>query len=611
MEEHEDLKTRFEALSKGAYFEVLVPRSSDFDALGVLSNGSPEDLAKAPTRRNLFFDEKARLQLVLKTPSGEKEVRELLPGLQIVLAAHATDAVPQGGGNAASASGKQDLTTVTISAAESAKLLRVGQQTYVVWTPTLHIPWPRARLQRPAIYFTANLLMSPETTDQHAKPQTDHLTPYEPLPANVLEPLNFDPAFRGKKIYLSEDRITKVAPSGARTKLNEQVVKPIRGASKRAFPTMPALFTRMKYSAIPDGTVVSLHIESSQVIAGIFDVKCISVHSTRPVDSSTALARVGDGSGTSTTADSMLQNLTDVTFPVQMQAGDETVLLYHLKSQNVDNAAPSQTTLCVAIQATAALEQGSQIDLDIAFQSQVSPGKSAPERTYNWARPLSASSSQKPRQSTQSDPQPASIVGAGKHENVGSGVTFYLTAPRSTHQGQDMPLNIKCINKSSKPRRFAVLPLHRRSMQATPPAHSSMDDADLVAGIFSAPILQREKAADVFCDTPDVRIGPVPPGACFETEMNFHVVLASGVLDLGTISIVDLDTKQRVDVTELPDVIALEGIESGEPYIRRGTIPRRNDKVTKQMDAARQRWHRKTAEWMDRKALRTGDDAIP
>ena len=50
-----NLKTRFELLSKGAYFEVLLPRSSDFDAVALLRDGSPEELAKAPTRRNLFF----------------------------------------------------------------------------------------------------------------------------------------------------------------------------------------------------------------------------------------------------------------------------------------------------------------------------------------------------------------------------------------------------------------------------------------------------------------------------------------------------------------------------------------------------------------------------
>lgn len=49
-----DLKSRFEALSP-AYLEVRLPKAHDFDAAGFLRAGSPEELARAPSRRNLFF----------------------------------------------------------------------------------------------------------------------------------------------------------------------------------------------------------------------------------------------------------------------------------------------------------------------------------------------------------------------------------------------------------------------------------------------------------------------------------------------------------------------------------------------------------------------------
>ncbi|KAK4543703.1 hypothetical protein LTR36_005348 [Oleoguttula mirabilis] len=606
MEDHDDLKSRFEALSKGAYFEVLVPRSSDFDALTVLRDGSPEELAKAPTRRNLFFDERARVQLVLKTPIREHEVRNLLRSLQIVLAAHATDAVPQGSSNAASASGKHDFTSVTIAAGEGAEVLEVGEQTYVVWKPTLHIPWPPARLQRPAIYFTANLLIIPETTASSDKAENDYLTAYEPLPANVLEPLNFDPAFRGKKIYLSEDRITKTAPKGIRTTLKDHVVKPVRGASKRAFPTMPALFTRMKYATTPDSTIASLHIESSQAIAGIFVMKSISLHASGPADAPRDITNRADASSTLLTANSAIQDLTGMTFPMQMQAGDETVLLYRLGSKTVNIAPPDPTSLSVTIQATATLEQGSQIDLDITWQSQVSSGESTQEPTYKWSREPNVSLPHEARLLTQSIPAPASFNGPSKPAGVDSGVTFFFTAPATAHQGQDMQLKIKCINKCSRSRRFAVLPLRHQEFQAIRQALPSSDNAEIVARNFNAPLLGRQKAADVFCDTPEVRIGPMPSGACFETEMNFRV-LTSGVLDFGIVRILDLDSRQTVDVSQLPDVISLEAIEGEEPYLPRSTVPRRKDKITKQMEAASQQWRRETAEWVEQKAGRTGD----
>lgn len=51
------VKTRFEALSKGAVLDVLIPKSEAFDAAAALrgENGSPEDLQSVPLRRHLFF----------------------------------------------------------------------------------------------------------------------------------------------------------------------------------------------------------------------------------------------------------------------------------------------------------------------------------------------------------------------------------------------------------------------------------------------------------------------------------------------------------------------------------------------------------------------------
>ena len=51
MDAHAALTTRFESLSKGAYLDVLLPRASDFDAVSLIRDGTPEELARAPSRR--------------------------------------------------------------------------------------------------------------------------------------------------------------------------------------------------------------------------------------------------------------------------------------------------------------------------------------------------------------------------------------------------------------------------------------------------------------------------------------------------------------------------------------------------------------------------------
>jgi hypothetical protein len=51
-----DARTRFEALSP-AFLEVTLPRASNFDAVALLRQGNPEEIARTPGRRNLFFGE--------------------------------------------------------------------------------------------------------------------------------------------------------------------------------------------------------------------------------------------------------------------------------------------------------------------------------------------------------------------------------------------------------------------------------------------------------------------------------------------------------------------------------------------------------------------------
>lgn len=50
-----DVKAEFEAFSKGAYVDVLLPSTGDFDAAALLRNGNPEEVRRAQTRKHLFF----------------------------------------------------------------------------------------------------------------------------------------------------------------------------------------------------------------------------------------------------------------------------------------------------------------------------------------------------------------------------------------------------------------------------------------------------------------------------------------------------------------------------------------------------------------------------
>lgn len=54
-QETSSTRSRFEAVTKGAYLDLLLPKSNDIDVSKTLRDASPEELARIPSRRNLFF----------------------------------------------------------------------------------------------------------------------------------------------------------------------------------------------------------------------------------------------------------------------------------------------------------------------------------------------------------------------------------------------------------------------------------------------------------------------------------------------------------------------------------------------------------------------------
>ncbi|EMD00963.1 hypothetical protein BAUCODRAFT_81883, partial [Baudoinia panamericana UAMH 10762] len=504
----EGLRKRFEDLARGAYLDTIVPKFNTFDPAAAVRDGSPEEIGRAPLRRNLFF------------------VRAVLPLLKTGLEAHATDAVPTGLGNAASASGKHDLTSANVPVTDDVQIASAGEHTYVFWQPTLHLVRPRVRLQRPAIYFTATVSLDLASLEDVSSSEAGYLVPFEPSPRNVLEALNPRPELNGKQIYLSEDRITKVAPKPPR---KEDVVRPVRGASKRAFPTLPALFTRMQFSVMRDHILASLHLETSQAIAGIVNP-------------------------TATDSFIRVQCLTEASLPLEMYAGDETVLLYWVNNENLSDPTSLRTPLSIAIAASATLEQGSQVELDIRWQVEPHLPSTAPDLTYRWSSSLSAAEQLPVLPHTDLVAPPTLVIPESLPPPADAGIAVFFSAPATTFQYDDFRLSVKCINKTSKTRRFAVVSLQPDGTMRTHQHADLAHDVSFVEPEMDVP-LTTSMLPDVFCHTPDVRIGPVAPGASAEGLVELRA-LSTGILNLGSFRIVDLDTQCPVVIHDLPDVVS-------------------------------------------------------
>jgi len=55
MDDKDNLKKRFETVSKGAFLDIILPQSPPTGILSALKDDSQEDWRKLPSRRNLFF----------------------------------------------------------------------------------------------------------------------------------------------------------------------------------------------------------------------------------------------------------------------------------------------------------------------------------------------------------------------------------------------------------------------------------------------------------------------------------------------------------------------------------------------------------------------------
>jgi hypothetical protein len=475
--------------------------------------------------------------VVLKTPSSGDAVHAALPHLDLTLAAHATDAVPQASGHPAAASGKHDLSSQVIPARDAVEVIAVKDRTYVIWKTRLHLNRPRTRLQRPAIYFTANINISHSNQKLSRRPKEKYLKSLEPLPENILEPLRFDPSMASSNVYLSESRITKVAPKAPNL---ADLMKPIRGATKRAFPAVPAIFTRIRYSTLPDTIIASLHLETSPLIAGTVSI------TKAKLDVSSAL----------------VEDLTKLALPLETYGGDETILLHKILPRPPEGKRRSpgeQSSVTISLSAEAYLDQGSHVSLEIDWQASIDLSHTWQKPTYRWSRPISPSSHKKNSLSIHSISKPSIDMAAGVSDH--DSVTFSITGPDMAHAGAEFKLAVHCNNRSSRPRRFGLIIVRAKkaSSRATLTGGILSSAADPMAKIFNTTTPDL-KAPDTIDLNPDFRIGPLPPDACFETHLTFKA-LRPGVLDLGCLRIVDLDSRQTVDVRELPDVIALDRIE--------------------------------------------------
>jgi hypothetical protein len=163
---------------------------------------------------------------------------------------------------------------------------------------------------------------------------------------------------------------------------------------------------------------------------------------------------------------------------------------------------------------------------------------------------------------------------------LNNGLVLSITGPPSITVNTPFTWELFVINKSEKMHRLAVVAIPKRRPWVK---HGSRDSVASLRGGHDAKLAQNSKRDDfaepvqderlvyekqksavqeptaLMCLSPDVRIGPLAPGACFTATLKF-VALEAGVQNLEALRIVDLtsQTQDSVDVRVLPDIVVTE-----------------------------------------------------
>ncbi|KAH0404978.1 hypothetical protein KCU89_g588, partial [Aureobasidium melanogenum] len=531
--------------------DLIIPNSSDFDVGSHLKSEN-----QLVSRDALFFEELLPVYVILR--SSLPSFQEVVKSVELYITAYATQPSPpprlQSG--AAPAPPQQPvklaLDSVTITPEHKPSILRLpdeGNQSYAVWKTTLYLRFPPQRLHRPSIHLTASAISKPAEVFEPTIQDEYMISCAPPTSENLFQSLQHGSRNASSQPYLPSSRIHKVAPRAAPT---TQEARPLR-TSSRLFNVSPAL-------------AIKVHITPEQVSDVLL---CLDLESARhggvQIDEIKA-------EGSSLTVEPFSADLAALSLPTTLQTGDKSTFLYKL-ARPKDTAGVSShhsrpSSVTFQIRAVAQVSDTCSAQIQARWHGNVNfpplqPAKFMPLRPQSVAsttqdlnsRPLSK------RVSTMTT-RPMS----GMTQVDSAGVTFAFTAPDKVKEGETFLLDVFVVNRSTRRKRLAIvaIPKSVKSAQSQHtlrfPNISRQDSHHTAEAVMDDRTIyhmqdQREaRISEVVCLNADVRVGPLPPGACHNVQLEF-LTLSSGLVGLAAVHVVDLDSRETTQITELPDIM--------------------------------------------------------
>lgn len=441
----------------------------------------------------------------------------------------------------------------------------------VIWKLPVRLSRPqRLRPHNPSVTFSATANLRPVEALTTSTVEDEYMESQVPAGQNLLESFSRDPALGAIKPHLSAHRVSRIVPT---TKSIKEMMRPLKNVSRRSLNIYPAFSARVRFAK-------SNSTPNNPAVIASLDIS-ITSHTGSGLTLESVEVKVTEGHVED------LNGLGQLSFPTHCLSRDEMTLLYRLSPSELDITPRNIKPVQITINAKAILSETCQplINLNwttsVDFSIPVNPGftasttqtASSTSREHNRPSNLSISSTT----SEHPDSLPTVEV-TTRHQRSSSipdfGVTMTFTAltPNPITLGTELTWEVFIVNRSSRSRKLALLPLpsRRRPMSATttnrpPSSHSThqVDTKNFAEAVTDENVLyalQRNAAvdsADVVCLSTDIRVGPLAPSACQAVELRF-LALKKGVLALEAVRVVDLATQEHVDIKDLPTIVVVD-----------------------------------------------------
>ncbi|KAM0471450.1 hypothetical protein ACHAPX_009363 [Trichoderma viride] len=583
-------------LINNSYLTYLVPSETNINLERAFEgfDGSKPINELIEQRDTLFFDETVDVLLVLKTPwLPRKELDYHLSRISISLEAQiANSSLPGRESPSASESifsGRLQETKNPFIVEDEDKYESGAEEeegdveeeqprhVYAMWKMPVLLLRPRMRLHSPSVVFSASASLDPDLWTEPIAPDVGYLTSGMPSGLNLLESFASDSALNGVKPRLSALRVSRVAP----VTRQQDFMTRLRTLPQLSIKIFPVLHTRIRFSrpsTIPlSATIVAL----------------LEIDFTSHFDCEALLSdiKLSTPSGT-------VENLNDAAglgLPLSCVSHDHITFLYHIKPKQTEANIPRDTA--------------GNLEIFISAAVHVVPGVCTPSLSMSWTTAIdfslpvnpsfgtaSESGIQRSHRPTQlsigsvaqainhlkspsairPDALPSLEASTNRTEAVvpDLGITMSFTAPsHPVHPGDIFSWTVYVVNRTSSergsnrpPRKLALVAVPKRRRNEVrpirPPSSSGrrrgekeIADAVLDENVLHA--LQKNagvESTELICLSADTRVGPVAPGACHVTELQF-LALREGVVGLEAIRVVDLGSQEHVDIRDLPTMI--------------------------------------------------------